>query len=99
MVDLLVNERETDEGPLVSVCDADVLGEEFEDGRVSLTVDPAFYDGEAADEETVVAKLSRCSVANIVGTRAVGLAIDHGFVDEANVLEFDGTRHAQLLWL
>jgi len=99
MPDLLLNERETAKGRLVSVCDADLLGEEFENGEVSLTVDAAFYDGDPADEEAVVASLARCSVANIVGTRAVGLAIDHGFVDEANVLDFDGARHAQLLWL
>lgn len=99
MVGLLVNERETEKGRLVSVCDADVLGEEFENGEVSLTVDPSFYDGQEADEESVVASLSRCRVANIVGTRAVDVAIEHGFIEEENVLEFDGTRHAQLLWM
>jgi hypothetical protein len=96
---LLLNERDTEKGTLVSVCDADVMGETFENGDVSLTVDANFYDGEEADEEAVVTSLARCSVANIVGTRAVDLAIDHGFVDEENVLDFDGTRHAQLLWM
>ncbi len=96
---LLLTERQTEEGTLVSVCDADVLGETFENGDVSLTVDPGFYEGEQADEDAVVASLARCSVANIVGTRSVGLAIEHGFVVEENVLDFDGTRHAQLLWL
>jgi hypothetical protein len=95
----LLTERETDEGLLVSVCDADVLGETFENGEVSLTVEEGFYDGERADEEAVVRSLARCSVANIVGTRAVGLAVDRGFVAEENVLEFDDTRHAQLLWM
>jgi hypothetical protein len=95
----LLTERETDEGLLVSVCDADVLGETFENGEVSLTVEEDFYDGETADEEAVVRSLARCSVANIVGTRAVGLAVDRGFVAEENVLEFDDTRHAQLLWM
>ncbi|MFB6233397.1 MAG: DUF424 domain-containing protein [Haloarculaceae archaeon] len=99
MPDLLLAERDTDKGLLVSVCDADVIGETFENGDASLTVDPDFYEGEASGEEAVVASLARCSVANIVGTRAVGLAIEEGFVDEANVLEFEGTRHAQLLWL
>jgi len=96
---LVLAERETEEGLLVSVCDDDVLGETFENGEVSLTVEEDFYGGEAADEEAVVESLARCSVANIVGTRAVGLAIDRGFVAEENVLELDGTRHAQLLWM
>ena len=99
MAGLLLNERETDEGLLVSVCDADVLGEEFENGDVSLTVDPDFYDGEQVEEESIVESLARCSVANIVGTRAVDIAVEHGFVDEENVLDIEETRHAQLLWM
>jgi len=99
MVELLLNVRKTEKGRLVSVCDADILGEEFENQDVSLTVDPEFYDGEPAGEDAVVRSLAKCSVANIVGTRAVGLAVEHGLIDEENVLEFEGTRHAQLLWM
>jgi len=96
---MILNERETDEGLLVSVCDADVMGETFEDGPVSLTVDESFYGGETVSEDEVVDSLARCSVANIVGTESVDVAVEHGFVDEDNVLDVDGTRHAQLLWL
>jgi len=99
MTELLLNERDTEKGRLVSVCDADVIGEEFETGEVSLSVDADFYEGESADEQQVVESLAACSVANIVGSRAVSLAIEHGFVDEENVLEFEETRHAQLLWM
>ena len=99
MPELLLNERETAKGRLVSVCDADVLGESFENGDVSLTVEPAFYDGPTAEPQAVLDSLVDCDVANLVGTRAVGLAVDQGLVDEENVLEFDDTRHAQLLWL
>jgi len=94
---MLLRERSTPEGTLVSVCDADVLGETFEDGELSLTVDPEFYDGERADPEAVAASLAEATVANLVGTESVGTAIEHGFVEEANVLEFEGTLHAQYL--
>ena len=96
---MILNERETDEGLLVSVCDAEVMGETFEDGPVSLTVTEEFYGGETVSESEVVDSLARCSVANIVGTESVDVAVEHGFVDEENVLDVDGTRHAQLLWL
>jgi len=96
---MILNERETDEGLLVSVCDPEIMGETFEDGPVSLTVDEEFYGGQRADEDEVVDSLARCSVANIVGEHAVEVAVDHGFVDRENVLDVDGTRHAQLLWL
>jgi hypothetical protein len=99
MPDLLLRERETEKGRLVSVCDADLLGEEFGNGEVSLTVDADFYDGEVASDQAVLDSLATCSVANIVGTRAVGLAVEHDLIEEENVLDLDGTRHAQLLWL
>ena len=95
----VVTERETPEGLLVSVCDRDVLGETFENGQVSLSVDESFYGGDAAEAGDVVDSLSRATVANIVGTRSVELAIEHGFVDETTVLEVGGTHHAQVLRL
>lgn len=94
---MLLQERSTPEGLLVSVCDADVLGETFENGDLSLTVDPEFYDGEEADADAVATSLAEASVANLVGTESVETAIEHGFVEEGNILEFEGTVHAQYL--
>jgi hypothetical protein len=39
---MLLRERRTDRGLLVSVCDTEVLGESFENGHVSLTVEESF---------------------------------------------------------
>ncbi len=94
---MIVNERTTEQGLLVAVCDSDVLGETFEEGEFSLTVTEEFYGGEEADEETVIDSLARADIANIVGTQAVGLAVEAELIDEANVLEVGETHHAQLL--
>jgi len=99
---MLLRERETKEGLLVSVCDSDCLGETYDNDRATITVSESFYGGEDAVEATpeeVIDGLHRAQVANIVGTEAVALAIDAGLVDEEAVLEFGETRHAQLLWL
>jgi len=99
---MLVRERETPEGLLVSVCDPECLGETFTEGGVSLDVTEEFYGGEEATTaapEEVVDSLNRAMTANIVGERAVEVAVDAGLIDEDRVLDIDGTRHAQLLWL
>lgn len=96
---MILNERQTEEGLLVSVCDPDVLGETFEEGDISLTVTEEFYAGDEVDADAVVDSLHRASVANIVGERAVTVAIDAGIVEEANVLAIEDTLHAQLLRL
>lgn len=96
---MILRERETPQGLLVSVCDRDVLGETFEDGEVSLTVEAAFYDGDRVDADAVVESLKRADVANLVGTRSVAVAVEAGIIDEANVLDIGETRHAQYLRL
>lgn len=98
---MLLRERDTEQGLMVSVCDSDIVGETFENGEVSLTVEEEFYaeDADTVDEESVIAALSRASIANIVGTRAVTVAIEHDIIDEGTVLDLGGTRHAQLLRL
>jgi hypothetical protein len=94
---MILSERSTDQGLLVTACDPDVIGETFEDGDVSLEVTEEFYGGEHVEAETVVDSLSRASVANLVGTEVVELAIEEGFVDEDRVLEIGPTLHAQYL--
>ena len=96
---MLIRERDTPEGLLVAVCDADCLGETYERGDVSLTVTEEFYGGDEADAEAVVDSLTRASVANLVGERCVTVAVEAGIVDEERVLDLEDTRHAQLLWL
>ncbi|WP_053947258.1 DUF424 domain-containing protein [Halolamina sediminis] len=97
---MLLRERETERGLLVSVCDPDLVGETFEDGEISLTVEESFYAGEdavEADADAVIEGLRRASVANLVGEESVGVAVEAGIIDEATVLEVGETRHAQLL--
>ncbi|QSG01452.1 DUF424 domain-containing protein [Natranaeroarchaeum sulfidigenes] len=96
---MIVSERTTEKGLLVTVCDPETLGETYESGDISLTVTEEFYGGEEVTEDAVVDSLSRATIANIVGTEAVELAIEHGYVDEANVLELESTLHAQVLRL
>lgn len=94
---MILRERQTREGLLVAVCDTDVLGETFENGDVSITVNEEFYGGEEASRETVISSLTRATIANIVGTESVDVAIEAGIIDQQNVLEIGATRHAQLV--
>jgi hypothetical protein len=99
---MLLRERETPKGVLVSVCDEDCLGETYEDGDISLEVTEEFYAGEEAtdaDPEAVIDALRGATVGNLVGEESVAVAVDAGLIDEDRVLDVDGTEHAQLLWV
>lgn len=94
---MLLTERETERGLLVTACDPDIIGETFEDGEVSLEVSESFYGGDSVEPGDVIDALSRAKIANLVGTEVVRLAIEEGFVDEEGVLEVESTLHAQYL--
>lgn len=96
---MILVERETERGLLVAACDDGLIGETFDTGDVTLTVNEEFYGGSEVSPETVAASLANASVANLVGTEVVQLAIDEGFVDEDCVLELDGALHAQYVRL
>ena len=99
---MLLRERETPQGLLVSVCDQACLGETYANGDITLEVETEFYGGEDAvdaEADAIVDALQRASVANIVGADSVAVAVDAGLVDEANVLEIETTQHAQLMWV
>ncbi len=99
---VVVTVRETAEGTLVAAADTDCLGETYEDGAVSLTVEESFYDGEGAEELSPAAAVDRIregDTANLVGETCVEAAVEAGLVDEETVLAVDGTHHAQIVWL
>jgi len=96
---MILSERDTPQGTLITVCDRPLLGETLENGDISLDVTESFYDGEPAEPEDVKPAIAAAGIANLVGTRAVELAVESGFVEEANVLDIDGERHAQILQL
>ncbi|HDS45337.1 MAG TPA: DUF424 family protein [Methanomicrobia archaeon] len=84
---------------LVAVCDQDLVGRRFEDGKLRLTVSERFYKGVEATEEDLIRSLQQATIANLVGRRAVQCALDHKFIEETSILVVDGVPHAQMLKL
>lgn len=91
-----LNVRRTAKGRVVAACDADVLGETFEDGAVRLEVSEGFYGGDEADIDEVVDAVAGCFTANLVGNELVPALVEAGVVAAGAVEEVDGVKHVQL---
>jgi len=81
---------------LLAAADKDLVGKKFSDGPLRLDVLPSFYEGEDADEELLLNRLSMCSMANLVGERTIAIAAREGYIDCECVLRISGVPHAQL---
>ncbi len=82
---------------LVAVCDKDLLGSTFRDGKLKLEVKADFYMGAQASVEQALEAIDTADVANLVGRGIVDAAVQQGLVDESAVLLIDGVPHVQIV--
>ena len=82
---------------LVAVCDEDLVGKEFHEGKLYLKISESFYKGELKTEAEVKHILFRYSYLNIVGKRSIALALELGIITQRAILFIQGVPHAQTI--
>ena len=82
---------------VVAACDKELIGRTLREGQLKLEISESFYQGEDADEEILVNRLSLATVANLVGRKTISIAAKHQFIDDSNVLTIEGVPHAQMV--
>lgn len=82
---------------LIAVCDRDLLGKTFDDGKLQLEIDPGFYGQDEVSVAEIEAALDGATIANFAGARAVSCAVSLGYVDRENVLLIAGVPCAQMV--
>ena len=84
---------------LVAVCDAELLGETLEGGRVPFEVSERFYRGALCDLAEAIEAMGKATICNIVGKRVVEAAIENRMVHKSAVIYLGDIPHAQIVIL
>ena len=95
MISLRVHERNGD--VVVAACDYDILGEEYCEGKLVLSVPRSFYGDESVSMDTLNDFLPKATIANLSGNRVVEHAMELGYIERDSILEVGGIKHAQLI--
>jgi hypothetical protein len=82
---------------VIGACDEHLLGKKFRKGKLQIDVAKRFYDGERIDRKTLESFLRDATIANLVGTETVTVAIDLGLIDPDCILKIKGVPHAQIV--
>lgn len=82
---------------VVAVCDFDLLGKKFSDGKLQLDISNSFYNGEKRTEDSLAKELRRPCSVNIVGEKSIKFFVDRKLIDEKNVIRIKNIPHAQLV--
>lgn len=80
---------------VIAICDEELLGETLRSGKIVFNISEAFYKGNLVDEAFILDNLGQFTILNVVGNRAVELAVSAGAVSEGNILMIGDVKHAQ----
>lgn len=83
---------------LVVICDKELLGKKFKDGKLQIEVKESFYGGKEESVDKCIEALRNATIANMLGS-IVECAVEEGIVDRSMVLRIKGVQHAQLVRL
>ncbi len=81
---------------LLAAADADIINQEFREGKLHIKVKPEFYGEVTVSDEVFISSLNLCTIANLVGKHVVDVAIDANYIDRENIITIAGIPHAQL---
>ena len=86
---------------VVAVCDSDVLGKRFEEGKMQLEVNEHFYKGEEMLDTDVIELLKEKSQEdacfNFVGKHSIELGVRAGIIDKDRIIKIQDVPHAMAL--
>ena len=93
---MIVKIHKTLEGRVIlAVCDSDLAGKKFEEGKLQLDLSGGFYKGEEMEEKKILGLFKVVHVVNLVGEKAVALGIKAGIIEKDRVIKVKGIPHAQ----
>ncbi len=84
---------------LLCMCDVEILGKTFREGKIVFCVKEDFYKGAAVDVEEAVSMIESSTIVNMIGKNVVKKAIERGFVHPEAILQIEGIPHAQIVKL
>ena len=79
---------------LLAACDAELHGKRLEEDEIILDLGSAFFDGNQVSEEEFLGMLAQATSGNLVGRRAVNLAIKAECIHPDAVVEICSVPHA-----
>lgn len=92
-----MNLKKTGRNVLLCICDAEILGKTFHEGKITFRVKEDFYRGRRVVVEEAIDLIEASTIVNMVGKNVVKKAIERGFVHPEAVLNIQGVPHAQIV--
>ena len=84
------------ENDVVAVCDKELIGKKFSEGKLCLDIKKDFYEGELMDKDKVKDILKKAGNLNIVGKESIEIALKEKIINQNSIIRIKGVPHAQV---
>lgn len=84
---------------VVAVCDSELLNARLQHGEAEIHVSESFYGRNHATDEEVRDALRHAGNINLIGERAVAIAIGMGLIERSGCIRIGSVPHAQIIRL
>ena len=75
---------------LVNICDEELVGKTYTEGRLKVHLSPEFYSGQTVGMGEALRLIRTCAVVNLAGRRVITLALENRIGASEAVREIDG---------
>ncbi len=86
---------------VVAICDRELLGKRFEEGKFQLDIKESFFRGKESSEEEVLEMIKKMHVEdstfNIVGEKAIQVALNAGIISKEGIGKIENIPFALVL--
>lgn len=89
--------RRVQKDVVVAVCDENLLGKKFEEGKLRLHIKEDFYGGQLVSIKEGIDAIKEATIANIVGENIIRKLIEEGLIIEEAVIKIAGIPHVQII--
>lgn len=87
--------------PVVAICDSDIIGKKFEEGKKQIDVRENFYKGTEMNKQELLKLIQRQTIEdasfNIVGKESVEIALEAGIITKEGIHKVKGVPFALIL--
>jgi len=81
---------------VLAVCDKGLVGKTLKEGKIELSVSQGFFGGEQITEAELRELLHEFENINIVGNKAVKIALEEELALEESIIEIENVKHVQI---
>ena len=93
----VVTEKQTPNGMILVVTDADILGKKHEEGKKQLDLENKFYQGEEKDEKQVLSCFKKLTFYILLNSGGGISSLKEGLVEKGKVITIKGIPHIEVL--